>query len=88
VPSGIRSRTGSATERPVEKLSALSNGLLGRRILVVGIIEIFVGIHRNLVRFVVGCLFPNCNMIFPFALLDDVRVTTVTCNVSSNRFLI
>jgi hypothetical protein len=55
---------------------------------VVGIIEIFVGIHRNLVRFVVGCLFPNCNMIFPFALLDDVRATTVTCNVSSNRFLI
>jgi hypothetical protein len=33
---------------------------------VVGIVEIFDGIHRTLVCFSVGCLFPNNgNMIFP-----------------------
>jgi hypothetical protein len=32
---------------------------------VVGIVEIFGGIHRTLIRFAVGCLFPNGNMIFP-----------------------
>jgi hypothetical protein len=32
---------------------------------VVGIVEIFGGIHRNLVRFDVGCPFPNGNMILP-----------------------
>jgi hypothetical protein len=39
---------------------------------VVGIIEIFGGIRRDLDRFAVGCPFPNGNMIFRLHCLRKV----------------